>query len=53
MKREPSRQFLDLIVWQKAHQFVLFTYSLSNNFPTNEMYGLTSKAQEDCGFSSR
>ena len=43
MRREPARQFQDLIVWQKAHQFVLSTYRLSNNFPTNETYGLTSQ----------
>ncbi len=27
--------------WQKAHQFVLSTYHLSDSFPKNEMYGLT------------
>jgi four helix bundle protein len=30
-------------VWQKAHQFVLSIYRLSDNFPKNEMYGLTSQ----------
>jgi len=30
-------------VWQKAHQFVLDAYKLSQSFPREEMYGLTSQ----------
>jgi four helix bundle protein len=43
MKREPARHFQDLIVWQKAHQFVLASYHFSDSFPAKEMYGLTSQ----------
>ncbi|MBW2020830.1 MAG: four helix bundle protein [Deltaproteobacteria bacterium] len=43
MKREPAKDFQDLIVWQKAHQFVLSVYHFSNSFPSNEAYGLTSQ----------
>ena len=43
MKRKPAKSFQDLIVWQKAHQFVLSMYRLSENFPKNEMYGLVSQ----------
>ena len=43
MKREPAKSFQDLIVWQKAHQFVLSVYKASENFPKREMYGLTSQ----------
>jgi len=43
MKRESFKVFKDLIVWQKAHQFVLSIYRLSENFPKGEMYGLTSQ----------
>ncbi len=43
MNREPARVFQDLIVWQKAHQFVLSVYKLSDNFPNSEIYGLTSQ----------
>lgn len=32
-----------MIVWQKAHQFVLSVYRLTENFPKNETYGLTSQ----------
>src|ERR1700692_3390970 len=39
----PSRTFEDLIVWQRAHQFVLAVYRLSEHFPQQEVYGLTSQ----------
>lgn len=38
-----ARRFEDLIVWQKAHKFVLSVYELSSNFPKSETYGLTSQ----------
>ena len=40
---EPARSFEDLIVWQKAHQFVLGVYRLTRDFPRHELYGLTSQ----------
>ncbi len=40
-KRAPARSFQDLIVWQKAHQFVLAVYRFTENFPKTERYGLT------------
>jgi four helix bundle protein len=43
MKREPAKTFHDLIVWQKAHQFVLSVYKTTKHFPKEEMYGLTSQ----------
>ena len=43
MKRQPAKTFQDLIVWKKAHEFVLSIYRLSNNFPNTEIYGLTSQ----------
>lgn len=39
----PTRTFKELIVWQRAHQFVLKTYSFTANFPREEIYGLTSQ----------
>lgn len=38
-----AKSFEDLIVWQKAHQFVLSVYELTSNFPKHETYGLTSQ----------
>jgi four helix bundle protein len=41
--REPSKTFEDLLVWQKAHLFVLAVYNLTGTFPKHEIYGLTSQ----------
>ena len=41
--RAPAHTFRDLIVWQKAHQFVLDAYKLSKSFPREEIYCLTSQ----------
>ena len=38
-----ARTFEDLIVWQKAHRFVLAVYRMSQTFPRSEIYGLTSQ----------
>ena len=43
MKREKAKRFQDLIVWQKAHQFVLSVYKVTETFPNKELYGLTSQ----------
>ncbi len=43
MERLPARSFQDLIVWQKAHEFVLGVYRISKAFPREELYGLTSQ----------
>jgi four helix bundle protein len=43
MDREPARSFEDLVVWQKAHAFVLKVYTLSRAFPREETYGLTAQ----------
>ena len=40
---ERSKHFTELIVWQKAHQFVLSVYRLTKNFPKEELFGLTSQ----------
>lgn len=40
---EPTKRFNELIVWQKAHQFVLNIYAMSSKFPKEEIYGLTSQ----------
>ena len=41
--REPARSFLDLMVWQKAHAFVLLVYAATQAFPKAELYGLTAQ----------
>ena len=41
--RTSAKRFEDLVVWQKAHQFVLVAYRLSRTFPRSEIYGLSSQ----------
>jgi hypothetical protein len=31
--REPAKTFEDLLVWQRAHEFVLAVYHLTRDFP--------------------
>ncbi len=38
-----AKTFEDLLVWQKAHLFVLLIYRITQEFPKNEQYGLTSQ----------
>lgn len=33
----------NLDVWKKSHQLTLSTYAITNNFPKQELYGLTSQ----------
>ncbi len=40
---EKSKSFTELIVWQKAHEFVLKIYLLTSSFPKSEIFGLTSQ----------
>ena len=41
--RQAARKFSDLLVWQRSHEFVLAVYKLTEQFPANEIYGLTSQ----------
>ena len=38
-----SSSFKDLLVWQKAHLFVLEVYKITKDFPSEELYALTSQ----------
>ena len=35
--------FKDLLVWEKAHTLVLEIYKMTQSFPGNEQFGLTSQ----------
>ena len=39
--RPAARSFRDLLVWRKAHEFVLAVYSFTAGFPKQETYGLS------------
>ena len=38
--RPAARSFRDLLVWRKAHEFVLAVYAFTAAFPRQETYGL-------------
>jgi len=42
-RRPPAATFEDLIVWQKAHAWVLSIYRLTEAFPVTERYGRTAQ----------
>ena len=35
--------FKDLLVWQKGHELVIFTYTITEKFPNSEQFGLTNQ----------
>jgi four helix bundle protein len=39
--RPAARRFRDLVVWQKAHEFVLAVYRLTDSFPDRENFALS------------
>ena len=38
-----AQSFEDLLVWQKAHQYVLGVYRVTRHFPKEEMFGLVNQ----------
>jgi|SRR5687767_6625482 len=38
-----AKSFEDVEIWQKAHEFVLDVYRLTEDFPKHEFFGLTSQ----------
>ena len=40
-QRPAAQSFRDLMVWQKAHAFVLAVYRLTESFPEREKFGLS------------
>ena len=43
LERQPAKTFRDLVVWRKAHEFVLGLYRFTATFPKYELYGLCSQ----------
>lgn len=43
MIKQKSRNYKDLIVWQKSIQLVVSIYDLVSRFPREEIYGITSQ----------
>jgi four helix bundle protein len=46
MTKEPAKSFQDLVVWQKAHLFVLAAYHFTAPFPETEREGLTAQLRQ-------
>jgi len=42
-EKRAARSFQDVNIWQKAHQWVLGIYRMTDGFPKNEQFGLTSQ----------
>ena len=43
VKQHPAATFRDLIVWQKAHAYVLAVYEFTKTFPKQETFGLSTQ----------
>ncbi len=43
LSESAARSFRDLLVWRKAHEFVLAIYAFTSSFPKPETYGLASQ----------
>lgn len=43
VERPAAKRFQELIVWRKAHEFVLRVYPLTASFPKQETYGLSQQ----------
>jgi len=39
----PAKSFTDLVVWQKAHEYVLQLYRFTERFPRAEIFALTTQ----------
>ena len=38
-----AKSFEDLLVWQKAHRYVLCIYHITKKYPKEEMFGLVNQ----------
>ncbi|MBL8031250.1 MAG: four helix bundle protein [Candidatus Doudnabacteria bacterium] len=39
------KTFHDIVAWQKAHELVLLTYKLTEQYPKTEIFGLASQSR--------
>ena len=42
------KDFRELKVWNKAHALTVAVYTRTKNFPSEELYGLTSQMRRSC-----
>lgn len=43
MENIKIKSFTDLVAWKEAHKLVLMIYEATNDFPKNEIFGLTNQ----------
>ncbi len=43
LERPTAKTFRDLVVWRKAHEFVIGVYRFTETFPKHETYGLSAQ----------
>jgi hypothetical protein len=43
VRKAPLHSYRELVVWQKAIALVIDVYSITKEFPRDEIYGLTSQ----------
>jgi hypothetical protein len=53
MPRPAAQSFRDLVVWQKAQQFVLAVYRFTESFPDREKFRAVPSDAPGCGFHTR
>ncbi len=41
--KDKIKKFTDLFAWQKAHGLALSIYKITENFPKNELFGITNQ----------
>jgi four helix bundle protein len=46
----PIKTFQDIVAWKKSHELVLMVYKLTDKYPKQEIFGLTSQSRR-CGVS--
>jgi four helix bundle protein len=46
MDNKNIRTYRDLLVWQKAMQFVMLVYRVTKDFPKEELYGLVGQMRK-------
>ena len=46
VQRPKAKTFQDLLVWRKAHEFVLEVYRYTESFPRHEIYGLVQQMRK-------
>ena len=39
------KSFTEITAWKKSHELILYVYKITNDYPKEELYGLTSQSR--------